>query len=67
MQAFADKRTDSDENQKLQAALSGKQAFRRFKDTAFDIGVIDEWYKFRTEAFTEMGRDWCENMGLRYA
>ncbi|KAA3640756.1 MAG: hypothetical protein DWP95_08145 [Proteobacteria bacterium] len=64
MRTFADNRKDTNENQKLHAALTGSKAFRRFKDTAFDIGVIDEWYKFKTKALTDIARTWCEDNGF---
>src|SRR5690606_5283954 len=64
MRAFANSRIDTNENQKLHAALTGSKAFRRFKDTAFDIGVIDEWYEFKTKALTEIARTWCEDNGF---
>lgn len=31
----------------LYNAISGKGAFRRFKDRAFDLDVMDDWYKFK--------------------
>ncbi len=64
MRAFADNRKDTNESQKLHAALSGGKAFRRFKDTAFDIGVIDDWYKFKEEALADIARVWCKDNGF---
>jgi len=64
MRAFADNRNDSNEGQKLHAALSGSKAFRRFKDTAFNIGVIDAWYKYKEEALADIARVWCKDNGF---
>lgn len=64
MRAFADSRNDINENQKLNAALSGSKAFRRFKDTAFDIGVIDAWYNFKEKALADIAHVWCKDNGF---
>jgi hypothetical protein len=37
--------------QDLYRVISGKGAFRRFKDTIHRHSVEERWYKFRDEAF----------------
>lgn len=57
-------------NPKTEAALSraieGKSAFRRFKDTAINLGVVDAWYKFREQAIKEFAIDWCRDNDIEY-
>ncbi len=31
----------------LYDSITGSKAFRRFKDTCINYGIIDDWYKFR--------------------
>lgn len=51
---------------KLNVKLSGEEAFRKFKDTIYDIGLVDEWYEFRDEKCLETARKWCEKHGVDY-
>jgi hypothetical protein len=39
-------------------AIQGRGAFRYFKDTVRRLGIQDDWYRFRNEAFQEIARDW---------
>jgi len=48
----------------LLRALSGRGAFRYFKDTIHRYGVADRWYAFKEEVLKEMARKWCEKEGL---
>ena len=41
-------------------AISGKGAFRRFKDTISRSGVKDHWYAYKHKALGQVARDWCE-------
>ena len=66
MRSFADDRDNPAASAKLLQSLVGKGAFRRFKDTAFYLGVIDEWYRYRTAAFADIAREWCKNNGIAY-
>lgn len=48
----------------LLRAIKGKGAFRRFKDTAMDLGVIEDWYTYRDERYKEIAIEFCEGLGL---
>jgi hypothetical protein len=50
----------------LSRSLSGKGAFRRFKDTIRIHGIEDGWYRFRDEIFTEIAREWCKENGITW-
>ena len=57
---FATDQIDSTIRDRLLETIRGKGAFRRFKDTAFDLGVIDDWYAYKREALSSIALDWCE-------
>ena len=63
---FADTVTDPRANEFLGVALEGKGAFRRFKDTLHRVGLIEDWYAFKRNAYIDLAREWCEKNGLEY-
>ena len=66
MSDFVDSVTDPRKNEMLSIALDGKGAFRRFKDTLSRVGLEDEWYAFKRNAYAEVARDWCEENDIEY-
>jgi hypothetical protein len=48
----------------LERAIRGKGAFRRFKDTAARLGVLNEWYRYLAAAYRREARAWCEANGI---
>jgi len=63
---FAETVSDPRKNELLSVSLEGRGAFRRFKDTLHRVGLIDEWYTFKHEAYIEIAREWCEKKGIEY-
>lgn len=63
MEAFA---YDHDEHPELVRAIKGRGAFRRFKDTAEDVGLIQEWYEFRDNCYRSRAEDWCRAHDLEW-
>jgi len=51
---------------KLCNAISGRGAFRRFKDAIIRYGVENEWYNFKFEALCKIARDWCDLHEIPY-
>jgi hypothetical protein len=51
----------------LLAKIRGSGAFRRFKDTIYQYGIEEDWFKFRDEAYKEIAVSWLENKGFAYA
>lgn len=47
-------------------SISGRGAFRRFKDAIQRHGIREEWYRFKDEAYREIARDWCEEHGISW-
>lgn len=56
----------SKDNDELIYAIKGRGAFRRFKDTAIRLGLIDEWYQFRDQRYKKVAIEWCEYNGIEY-
>ena len=51
----------------LFVALRGRGAFRYFKATVRRLGIADDWYAFRDQAFEEIAVAWCEDNGIAFA
>jgi hypothetical protein len=51
---------------RLLRAIQGKGAFRRFKDTAFDLGLIEDWYTYRENCYKQIAIEFCEELDLEY-
>jgi aminoglycoside 6'-N-acetyltransferase I len=67
MTDYADTVTDPRANELLCVALEGKGAFQRFKDTIYRVGLNDEWFAFKRDAYIDIAREWCEENDIPYA
>ena len=50
----------------LEIAISGRGAFRRFKDTVIRFGIEKKWYAFRDKEYLRVAREWCEENDVAY-
>ncbi len=51
--------------ERLERAIAGKGAFRRFKDELFsDPDVREKWFAFEQETKREWARDWLEDLDI---
>jgi hypothetical protein len=50
----------------LLSKIRGSGAFRRFRDTIYQYGIEEEWFKYRDEAYKEIAISWLENHGFDY-
>ncbi len=66
MTDFADTVKNPRKREQLEIALSGKGAFRRFKDAVNREGIADAWYAFRDRRYLEFARDWCDVREIPY-
>ena len=66
MERFANELTDASASQRLQRAIQGRGAFRRFKDAVQDLGLAQQWYTYRDRAFEAIAIDWCDANGIAY-
>ena len=60
MADFADRHHPSE----LHSAISGRGAFRRFKDAVRRMGLEQEWYQFRDAEYKRVAQEWCEDCGI---
>ncbi len=66
MAAFAEELKDEDLKEKLQIALDGKGAFRRFKDVVSRYPEKrEEWFKFRDNRIKERLMKWLKENALK--
>jgi hypothetical protein len=58
---------DKEQHRKrLLDAISGKGAFRRFKDMAHRLGVIQDWYRYRDAAIEKIAAEFLDGEGIPY-
>ena len=46
---------------KLCNVISGRGAFRRFKDAIRRYDLEESWYAYRDEALRDIAKDWCQD------
>lgn len=51
---------------KLSSAITGRGAFRRFKEEVRDLGISDQWYGFRDLIYRKKAAEWCEENGVEW-
>ena len=51
---------------RLENAIRGRGAFRRFKDSIYRLDMEQEWYDFRANAYREIAVEWCEEHGFQF-
>lgn len=60
MQHFINTLQNPSDIEELWRAISGKGAFRHFKDTAERLGLLERWFQYRDEAMKEFIIAWAE-------
>jgi hypothetical protein len=60
MEQFIETIEDVEAAEDLWRAIKGKGAFRRFKDAADRLGLLDRWFQYRDEAMKEFVITWAE-------
>ena len=66
MESFAESIRDSSKSSRLFRALRGRKPYRHFKDEIIYLDLDQAYYAFRSRAFMEIAREWCENYDLPY-
>lgn len=51
---------------KLECAIQGRGAFRRFKDMVHRMGILQQWYDFQTEYYRKLAVEWCNDNNLEF-
>ena len=47
--------------------IRGSGAFRRFKETIYQYGIENDWFRYRDEAYKEVAIAWLESNGIAYS
>jgi Uncharacterised protein family (UPF0158) len=47
--------------------IRGSGAFRRFKDTIYQYGIENDWFRYRDEAYKEIAIAWLESKDIAYS
>ncbi|MCL2477020.1 hypothetical protein [Candidatus Bathycorpusculum sp.] len=66
MTDFAKQIADAQLQHRLLVALSGKGAFRRFREICLNTGLNEAWEKFKHKEYIAIAKEWCNNAGLSY-
>ena len=65
MESFVDSLSDG-AHDRLSRDISGRGAFRRFKDEVRRLGIEDQWYAWHDNAYRRKAIEWCEENGIEY-
>ena len=66
MEEFVSNVRNDSQRAALEIAISGRGAFRRFKDTIIRLGLEKKWYAFRDKEYLRVAREWCEENDVEY-
>lgn len=50
----------------LLRSISGKGAFRKFKDSLHHYGIEKTWFAYKDGEYKEIAREWCEENGISW-
>ena len=51
---------------KLECAIRGRDAFRRFKDMVDRMEISQQWYDFQADYYRNLAIAWCQEHGIEY-
>lgn len=51
---------------KLERAIQGRGAFRRFKDMVYDLDIEQKWYDYEGESHKKIAIEWCKDNNIEY-
>ena len=66
MEEFIWSLDDVKKAEKLEIAVSGKGAFRRFKDTIYNMGIEQQWYGYQANIYKKIAIEWCRDNQVEY-
>jgi len=65
MAVFAERQREDATRQRLERAIEGKGAFRRFRDLVHDEDLAEQWYAFSSDRELGRARDFLADHGIR--
>ena len=66
MEKFCLSVQDEKTSESLYLSIKGSGAFRRFKDCIHQLGVAEDWYKYRDKALKQIAIEWCEENNIAH-
>ncbi|RMW49440.1 hypothetical protein D6U18_06120 [Lactiplantibacillus pentosus] len=66
MRDYVDQVADDRQRERLEQAISGRGAFRRFRSTIEQLGLLEQWYDFEAQAYHDMAVEWCHENDVPY-
>lgn len=60
MEDFIQNLPDEQQSNQLAYAIHGRGAFRSFRNLIDELNLTQQWYDFRTEAYEQIARQWCQ-------
>jgi len=66
MERFCQSIDDPEISNKLLRQIRGSGAFRRFKDSIYELGMDKAWFQFRDDALEKIAIDWLVENGIAY-
>lgn len=66
MEEFCYSVEDEEHREELLRAIQGRGAFRYFRDTADRLGLTEDWYAFRDQAYEDKAIRWLEANDIPY-
>lgn len=57
---------EGEKARKLEYAIKGRGAFRRFKDMVDRMGIEQQWYDFQAGYYRNLAIEWCRVHELEY-
>ena len=66
MRRFSSTVENDEHSGRLLNALQGRGAFQYFRDQVRDLGLRDEWDRYREEMLEEIARGWLEEHNIPY-
>ena len=65
MAAFAERQRDAALRERLERAIEGTGAVRRFRDLVHQESLADHWYAFSTDRRLGLAREFLADEGIR--
>jgi hypothetical protein len=66
MADFVETVDNPDHQQQLARSIRGSGAFRRFKDTAEELDLLESWFAYRDGEYRRLAMEWCQKKGIEF-
>jgi len=66
MQQFIESISDNQIAQTLSISIKGSGAFRRFKEHIYQLGIQEQWFRFKNNEYKQRAIQWCEENKIDY-